>query len=48
MHDVHTLNEWVPIDDMVCMVELLLEIIKVHAEQTPSPSLGGQFGDKNQ
>lgn len=48
MHDVHTLNEWVPISDMVRMVELLLEIIKVHAEQTPSPSLGGQFGDKNQ
>ena len=47
MHDVHTLNEWIRIDDMARMVELLLEIIKEHAKKTPTRHPAGEIGGKN-
>lgn len=31
MRDVHTVNEWIKLEDMVKTVELVLEIIKIHS-----------------
>ncbi len=44
MRDVHTLDEWIRVADMVRTVELLVEIIRVHAQKTPSPTPVGQKG----
>ena len=30
MKDVHTVNEWIKLDDMVKTAELILEIFKIH------------------
>ena len=36
MRDMHTVREWVKLDDMVRTVELLLEIIRLHSEDGDS------------
>ncbi|MBW1778817.1 MAG: peptidase T, partial [Deltaproteobacteria bacterium] len=38
MRDMHTVSEWIRLDDMVRMSELMVKILVLHAE-TPSDSL---------